>query len=157
MITCQYENGDTVYLRHTVVDALVVDKTRILMTKRADWLINGAGLWCLPGGYLDRDETASQAIVREVREETGYEAKIKDLFFVNTDPELSHDRQNVSFFFVLEPIRKAGEPDQESQEVKWFELDALPPLEEIAFKHDKIIDLYRQHLKQLGTLPMMSL
>ncbi len=157
MITCEWENGNKVYLRHAVVDGLVVDGNRILLAKRAADMLNAPNLWCLPGGYLDRDETAAQAIVREVREETGYEARIKNLFFINTAPELSTDRQNISFFFILEPVRQAGQPDHETAEIKWYEMDALPPLDQIAFKHEKIIELYRQHLKQPGTLPMMNL
>ncbi len=157
MITCEWENGDKSYLRHAVVDGLVIDGNRILLAKRAASLFSSPNMWCFPGGYMDRDESAAQAIVREVREETGYEAKIKELFFINTDPHMSPDRQNVSFFFVLEPVRQAGEPDQETAEIKWYELDALPPTEEIAFKHEKIIELYRKHLEQPGALPMMSL
>jgi mutator protein MutT len=37
--------------------------------------------WCVPGGKLERGETPSQAVVREVREETGIELDEKTLIY----------------------------------------------------------------------------
>ena len=48
------------------VAAVIHDRGKVLVTRRSD-----NGLWCLPGGAIDPDEAPAQAIVREVREETG--------------------------------------------------------------------------------------
>ena len=53
-------------LQMPCVAAVVHDRGKVLVTRRAD-----NGLWCLPGGAIDPDEAPAQAIVREVREETG--------------------------------------------------------------------------------------
>ena len=34
------------------------------------------GLWCFPGGHVEKNETPVQAVIREVKEESGYNIKI---------------------------------------------------------------------------------
>jgi len=56
------------------VGALVVDRCgKLLLVKRAR--DPGKGKWGLPGGFVDRDETAEEAMRREVREETQLEVE----------------------------------------------------------------------------------
>ena len=45
------------------------EKGRLLLVRRRNE--PGAGLWSLPGGRIEPGETEQQAVVREVREETG--------------------------------------------------------------------------------------
>ena len=63
-----------------VVDGLVIKNKRILLVKRDQGSFIEIGKWALPGGYLEQDETCEQAIIREVREETGYERKWLNCF-----------------------------------------------------------------------------
>lgn len=50
------------------VDAVVIQSGHILLIKRGNE--RGTGLWALPGGFLDVDETLEQGCIRELREET---------------------------------------------------------------------------------------
>lgn len=63
--------------------AVVVDQGRILLT----WF-NGAGRempgWTLPGGGVEYEETIEAAIVREVREESGYDVVLGRPLFTHT-------------------------------------------------------------------------
>jgi 8-oxo-dGTP pyrophosphatase MutT (NUDIX family) len=43
-----------------------------IKTKRVLVLINSKGKWMLPGGYVDPNESAKDAVVRELKEESGY-------------------------------------------------------------------------------------
>lgn len=55
---------------------------KILLTRRTD-----NGLWCLPGGGIDPGESASEACVREIREETGLNARVTRLIGVYSSPD----------------------------------------------------------------------
>jgi ADP-ribose pyrophosphatase YjhB (NUDIX family) len=50
---------------------------RLVLVRRA--IEPGYGLWVFPGGYMDRDERALEAAVREAREESGLEIRIDGL------------------------------------------------------------------------------
>ncbi len=51
------------------VGAVVVDDERLLLVLRGR--PPGEGTWSIPGGHLERGETLAEAVVRELREETG--------------------------------------------------------------------------------------
>lgn len=145
MISCEFEDGNSANLRHVVVDVLVIENNKILLVKRASHLSNG-GKYGLVGGYVNRDETIEEAALREVKEETGYQIEIvRQLRVVDNPNRPQEDRQNVAFVFLAKPVKKVGEPDDESSEVKWFPLDKLPSEEEFAFDHFEDIALYLQN------------
>ena len=51
------------------VGAIVIHQDRVLLVQRGK--PPGVGLWTVPGGRLEPNETLAQAVAREVREETG--------------------------------------------------------------------------------------
>lgn len=156
MITCLFENGHHAALRHVVVDNLVLERDRILLVKRAPRLIEG-GKWGLVGGFVERDETIRQAAAREILEETGYEVTDMTLFRIIDGPNRQgEDRQNVAFVHLCTAGRQTGAPDQESTEVRWFPLSALPEERAFAFDHYGNIRLYREFLAGRLTLPVMG-
>ena len=56
------------------VGAVITDsRGRLLLIKRGHE--PGAGLWSLPGGRIEPGETDAEALVREMREETGLEVE----------------------------------------------------------------------------------
>jgi ADP-ribose pyrophosphatase YjhB (NUDIX family) len=142
MITCILETGTRATLRHVVVHALVERDGALLLVKRAEHLSEG-GKWGLPGGFLDRDERLVDAVLRELREETGWTGEVQRLLRVNSRPDRPReDRQNVAFEFVIRPLGRVGEPDAESTAVEWVPLDRLPPLDSLAFDHGETVRLY---------------
>ncbi len=155
MITCEFEDGNKAGLRHLCVDMLVInDKGQILMVKRSPKLFDG-GRWGLVGGYMERDETAREAAAREALEETGWTIKNLKLLTINDMPERPRDanRQNISLVYICEAGKKVGEPDWESTEQKWFDLDDLPPKDKIAFDFMADINLYKKYLEEKFPLP----
>lgn len=50
---------------------------RVLLVRRANE--PGRGLWSIPGGRVEPGESAREAAVREVREETGLDVEVGDL------------------------------------------------------------------------------
>lgn len=62
--------------------AIIFDENkRVLLTRRTD-----NGQWCLPGGAMDSGESAAEACIREVWEETGLRVRVKRLVGVYSDP-----------------------------------------------------------------------
>ncbi len=155
MVNCEFEDGGRTQLRHVTTGAIVYDENgRILLVKRAGFLLEG-GKWAQPGGYLDCNETVEQGIRREVTEETGYEMGEVRLFRVITHPHRrNEERQNVEFVYLGAVGNKVGEPDSESSDVRWFNLDELP-VTEMAFDHADNFALYGLHLKGDAAIPLM--
>jgi ADP-ribose pyrophosphatase YjhB (NUDIX family) len=60
---------------------VVDDEGRILLQRRAD-----SGLWSLPGGAMELGETLGEAVVREVREETGMLVELTGVLGIYSDP-----------------------------------------------------------------------
>jgi ADP-ribose pyrophosphatase YjhB (NUDIX family) len=156
MITCKFEDGKEVMLRHAVVDVLVVKDNQLLMVKRTAKLLEG-GKWGIIGGYVERDETLKQTVEREVMEETGYSIKDIKLLTIRDNPDVPGDnnRQNISFVYFCKAIQKVGEADWESDEQKWFDFTNLPSESKIAFDHFKYIKLCKEYLEKKFVIPVL--
>lgn len=142
MITCTFENGNKASLRHVVVDTLILKDGKLLLIRRAKQLSEG-GKWGLVGGYVDRDETIEDAVIREAFEETGYRVTDLKLITVRSNPNRPHeDKQNISFVYYCKALKKEGTSDWEVTDQKWFDFDDLPPKEQIAFDHYDDIQAY---------------
>lgn len=142
MIKCEFENGNEAYLRHAVVDVLILKENSILLVKRSKNLLEG-GKWSLPGGFVNRSENLKQAAQREVLEETGYKISGLKLLLINDEPDRPmEDRQNIAFVFTCTVGEKTQEGDSEIIESQWFSLSTLPEESQIAFDHYKNINRY---------------
>ena len=62
---------------HDIAVGIVHKKGKLLITRRPLEGLLG-GLWEFPGGKLEKNESASSACIREIKEETGITAKIDD-------------------------------------------------------------------------------
>ena len=158
MINCKFENGNKASLRHVVVDAIVFNrgKDKILLVKRSPKLTEG-GKWGLVGGFLDRDETSAEGMLREIKEETGYDGKILGLLRVNDRPfRKGEDRQNVALVYLVEAQSKKGESDWEVTDLKWWGIKNLPAEDEVAFDHYECMKLIPKYLSDELSLPIIG-
>ena len=111
------------------VGGAVVRHGQLLLVRRASR--HGRGNWQLPGGFIEPQETIEQAVIREVKEETGVDAEVNAVLGLRNryDPESGN---GLYIIFVLSAI--AGEPTADGHEVdqaRYFSLDeirALSPL-----------------------------
>ncbi|RKQ33277.1 NUDIX hydrolase [Oceanobacillus halophilus] len=72
-----------------VVKGIVIYKGKILLVKRAEESKVGAGTWEMAGGKLKFGEELEDALVREIKEETGIWIRPRKLLFastINDDP-----------------------------------------------------------------------
>ena len=156
MITCTFENGNGGALRHVVLHAIVEKNNALLLIKRATHLSLEGGKWALPGGFLDRDESGPEGVLRELREESGWEGTIVSLFRINTNPNRPHeDRQNVALDYIITPKKRVGDIDSETSDVRWIPIDTLPPLNELAFDHGESIEHYLKYRTDPFPLPII--
>ena len=116
------------------------DRHEILLIKRKNDPF--VGMWALPGGFVDMDETVEMAATRELFEETNLSNIQLEQFHVFSEVDRDPRGRTVSVVFIglLEEPKdvKAGD---DSEEVCWFEINNLPDL---AFDHIKIIQMIEE-------------
>jgi len=110
-------------------------KDQLLLVKRS--VEPAKGTWCLPGGFIEVDESIEEAAVRELEEETGIKGEIEGL--VDFFSQRSQDYRAILIFGyrvkILGGELKAGD---DAQEAGFYDLDKLPP---IAFlSHKRLIE-----------------
>jgi len=102
----------------------VDEQDRVLLVKQFR-LPAEQELWELPAGRLDSGESALEAAKRELREETGYQAKKwTELAFFWASPGYVGEKMNV---FLAEELTE-GKPEpmeDERIEIRWFDKDEL--------------------------------
>jgi ADP-ribose pyrophosphatase YjhB (NUDIX family) len=90
------------------------------------------GKWTLPGGWADVNQTAGECVVREIREESGFEARVLKLAAVHdyqrSNRPASHIDSIYKIFFVCEITGGAARASDETSEVAFFPRHELPPL-----------------------------
>ena len=96
------------------------DRTAVLLILRRD-----VPVWVLPGGGIDCGETAEQAIVREILEETDLTVKIDRL--VGKYYPLNRLAKR-TLLYECSVLKGTPSPSFETREARFFPLSDLPPL-----------------------------
>jgi ADP-ribose pyrophosphatase YjhB (NUDIX family) len=90
------------------------------------------GKWTLPGGWADVNQSAGECVVREIAEESGFEAKALKLAAVYDYQRSGHPPRNMDsiykLFFICEITGGEARASDETSEVAFFARHELPPL-----------------------------
>ena len=90
------------------------------------------GKWTLPGGWADVNQTAGECVVREIREESGFEARILKLAAVHDYQRSNRPPRHIDsiykLFFICEITGGSARASDETSEVAFFPRGELPPL-----------------------------
>jgi 8-oxo-dGTP diphosphatase len=96
------------------------------------------GMWALPGGFMEMDETLEQTAIRELEEETGLKdielKQFKTFSQVDRDPRTRV--VTTVFYGMVSMEHSMATGGDDAEEAEWFPVNNLPP---IGFDHDQII------------------
>lgn len=113
----------------SVVGVVTDGDGRVLLIHKTD-----NNLWALPGGGHEIGESIADTVVREVKEETGYDVEVERVTGLYTNPRhvMAYDdgevRQQFSIAFRAKLVGGSARTSSESQAVRWVdsaELEAL--------------------------------
>jgi len=129
------------------VAILIVRDDKLLLARRR-WE-PAKGEWDIPGGFVDRGESAEEAVAREACEETTLRVRVTE--YLGSVPDVYGSRQapTISLCFLVEIL--AGEPKARSdvEKLEWFSLDELPG--KMAFAHQEdVFELLKERMQGGG-------
>lgn len=113
----------------SVVAIVTDDQGRVLLIHKTD-----NNLWALPGGGHEIGESIADTVVREVKEETGYDVAVERVTGLYTNPGhvMAYDdgevRQQFSIAFLARLLGGAPRTSSESKAVEWIEPARLSEL-----------------------------
>ncbi len=98
------------------------------------------GMWALPGGFVNMDETLEEAALRELNEETGITGIVLKQFhtFSTVDRDPRHRTITTVFIGYADENTATPEAGDDAAKARWFAINDLPPL---AFDHAEVMSL----------------
>lgn len=102
--------------------------------------------WVLPGGLVKDNESLTNAVKRELKEEAGISVNYLEQLYTFGD-DINRDPRNrvisVAYFALVNPDKLTLKADTDSQDAAWFLFDEIPDL---PFDHLKIIKVAFERL-----------
>jgi len=124
--------------------AVIEDNKILLVQERSD------ERWAMPGGWADVGDIPSEAVIRETKEESGYDVKPTKVIGVFDANRLGGQLEFFHAFkivFLCEFIGGEAATSDETQDVSFFSFDDLPPLS-LNRTNDKHIKEIIAHIKK---------
>src|SRR5260221_11539430 len=117
---------------------------QVLLIKRRSWPFEG--MWAIPGGFVNIDESLETAAKRELQEETGVEDVYLEQLYTFGDPGRDPRTRviTVVYFALLNSDHLQVRAADDAVEVGWFSVYHLPPL---AFDHAQILNYALERLR----------
>jgi len=135
--------------RHKVIPAsylVLIKNNKILLQRRFNTGYED-GKYSIVAGHVDKGETFTEAIIREVKEETGIILQAEDLSVVHVMNRNIQNNERIDIFFIAEKWTgniENKEPNK-CDDLSWFDLNDIPnnviPYIKEAINHikDKVI------------------
>ena len=114
-------------------------------------LVRGQGEndWALPGGFGEVGYSPTENILKEIEEETGFEAKVERLLAVfDTNRFQLQSKQYAKFVFECKLLAGQFQENQEIADLKFFAIDQLPNLSEKRITKEQIEILWQVYKGQ---------
>lgn len=146
---CHDAYDPSAYERPSVtVDVVILTvrerRLEVLLVRRRHWPYEG--MWAIPGGFVEPDESLEDSARRELHEETGVDDVYLEQLYTFGDP--GRDPRTRVITVVYYALMRADQlhlhAGSDAADARWFPAYEHPSL---AFDHDKILDYTRQRLR----------
>jgi len=117
---------------------------QVLLIKRRSWPYEG--MWAIPGGFVNMDESLETAAKRELQEETNVQDVYLEQLYTFGDPGRDPRTRviTVVYFALLDSERLQVKAGDDAANVGWFSVYHLP---ELAFDHARILQYALDRLR----------
>ncbi len=116
-----------------VVAGVIIKDNKVLLIKRG--IYPRKGFWALPAGFVDTHETAEEALIRELKEETNIDVKAYRFLKTINQKGMRYTSVLIIGFQITEYEGKII-PGDDAVETKFFPIDNIP---ELAFSSHNIL------------------
>lgn len=100
-------------------DAVILDPARgVVLVRRGHAPF--AGMWALPGGFVELGEPTDAACRREAREETGLDVETVQLLGIYSDPGRDPRGHTVSAIYLCRVVGGELAGGDDAAEARWF-------------------------------------
>jgi 8-oxo-dGTP diphosphatase len=123
---------------------IIKHEGKILLVK-----LKSSKKWFFPGGGIEQGELIEDAIIREVKEETGTDVKVEE-FIAHKETFFHFDHydktfQNYAFFYTCKPLTfdlsdEYKIPQEEDERAEWIDLSTLKK-EDFQYPANEIFEL----------------
>lgn len=121
-----------------VIFSLIEDQLKVLLVKRKQWPFQG--MWAIPGGFVQMNESLHEAAERELAEETGVENVYIEQLYTFGQPDRDPRTRVITIaYFAIVPADaiKQHQAGSDAAETAWHAMSNLP---ELAFDHALILE-----------------
>ena len=126
------------------VRAWIVEDEKICLVRG-----QGENDWALPGGFGEVGYSPTENILKEIEEETGFEAKVERLLAVfDTNRFQLQSKQYTKFVFECKLLDGQFQENQEIADLQFFAIDQLPALSEKRITKEQIEILWQVYQGQ---------
>jgi len=144
--------GGRIFLAHLSVDCVIFgfhgEDLKVLLLKWKD-----GGHWCLPGGFIKKEEAVDTAAIRILRDRTGLNDIFLKQFYTFGDPTRDRSKElikiqaksgdwlserfvTIGYYALVEFSKVNPQPDWLSEECKWHDIHKVPKL---IYDHNAIV------------------
>ena len=140
------------------VSAIIIKDGKILLTKS----IKNEG-YRFPGGHVKIGESTKESMIREIKEEVGINAKIKNLYgileLIYKDNKTNKTYQEINYYYSVESpelkdfndfeINEIDNGEKKCHKFKWFDLSEI---DKINLKPKKMIKYLKNNINSKNNI-----